>query len=293
MAIFLALGLFRVETLPAGERVSLTDQVGRTIVCPANPMRVVSLAPSITEIVFALGREDILVGATIYSDHPEAAKAVPRVGSYIHLDLEKIVALKPDLCIAVKDGNPKETAQRLENLGIPVFAVNPVDLSTVMAAVTHIGKALGAEEQAAAIVHDMNTRIKKLEERIAHVTHRPRVFFQIGISPIVSCGRDTFIHGLIQRAGGNNLADKSLSYPRFTMEQVIILDPEVIIITSMARQGIFEQVKKEWESWPGISAVRNGRVYVLDSDILDRPSPRMAAGLEQLARQIHPEVFTR
>ncbi len=130
-----------------------------------------------------------------------------------------------------------------------------------------------------------------MEDRLTKITHRPRVFFQIGIDPIVSCGRDTFLHGLIEQAGGINLAGQYRSYPRFSREQVIMLNPEIIIITSMAREALFEKVKKNWNSWPNLAAVQNNRVLILDSDILDRPSPRMAAGLEKLARQIHPEVF--
>ncbi|ACN17234.1 ABC-type Fe(3+) transport system, periplasmic substrate binding component [Desulforapulum autotrophicum HRM2] len=267
------------------------DQVGRTVTFPAHPERVISLAPSITEIVFAIDRGECLKGATVYSDYPESARRIPRVGSYVHLDLEKIVALEPDLCIAVKDGNPKQTADRLSDLGIPVYAVNPVDLDSVITTVTLIGSLLNAETRAAQVVNDMETRVRRVEALVATTTVRPRVFFQIGISPIVSAGRDTFIHGLIERAGGINLAAAAVAYPRFSREQFLGLAPDIIIITSMARAEVFERVKKEWESWSGLPAVKNNQVHIVDSNLLDRPTPRMVEGLELLVRLIHPELF--
>ncbi len=288
-----AVGIMLFNPPPGACRDSRTavDQVGRTVTFPAHPQRVISLAPSITEIVFAIDRGACLKGATLYSDYPEAAQTLSKVGSYVHLDLEKIVALEPDLCIAVKDGNPKQTADRLSSLGIPVYAVNPVDLDSVISTVKLIGSLLNAEARAAQVVNDMETRVRRVESLVATTTVRPRVFFQIGISPIVSAGRDTFIHGLIERAGGINLAADAVAYPRFSREQFLGLAPEIIIITSMARAEVFERVKKEWESWPGLPAVKNNQVHIVDSNLLDRPTPRMVDGLELLVRLIHPELF--
>ncbi len=266
----------------------VTDQLGRKITIPARPLRVISLAPSITEIVYALERDDILVGATTYSDYPEAAKKLPRVGSYIRLDLEKIVALNPDLCIAVKDGNPKETVLRIEKFGIPVFAVNPHGLKSVVNAVEKLGTVLGAEKKAEEVTGGMKKRMEKVKAFTSKIKKPPGVFFQIGIAPIVSTGSGTFLDELIELAGGRNLAKGPNSYPRFSKEQVLAMKPDVIIITSMARNEIFETVRKDWESWPDLPAVKNKRVYVVESDILDRPTPRLIEGLEMLTGVIHP-----
>ncbi|MBW2540383.1 MAG: ABC transporter substrate-binding protein, partial [Deltaproteobacteria bacterium] len=225
---------------------TVTDQIGRNITVPDEPRRIVSLAPNITEIIFALGQEHRLVGVTRYSDFPPEAEKLPRVGSYVHLDLEKIVALKPDLCIAIKDGNPIAVAKRLESLKIPVYAVDPRNLETIMQTVLEIGGLINANKEADLLVQNMDLRIQKVKSFVANVTHRPRVFFQIGVSPIVSVGTHTFIHGLIVLAGGTNLAEGPIAYPRFSREQILALSPEVIIITSMARAAIFEQVKAEW-----------------------------------------------
>ena len=269
---------------------TLTDQLGRHVTVPDKPQRVVSLAPSITEIVFALDQGHCLQGVTTYSDFPPEAVKLPKVGSYVHLDLEKIVALKPDLCIAIKDGNPRVIVQRLESLKIPVYAVNPNNLETIMETVLEIGKLLNAKGRANQLVQNMDSRIQKVKSLVAKTTYRPRVFFQIGVSPIVSVGTHTFIHELIVIAGGTNLAAGFIPYPRFSREKVLSLSPEIIIITSMARSAVFEKVKAEWGRWPNLPAVRNRRIYVEDSNFFDRPTPRLVDGLELLIRLIHPEL---
>jgi iron complex transport system substrate-binding protein len=273
----------------AGNRV-ITDQLGRDVSLPDEPVRVISLAPSITEIVFALERHRALAGVTIFSDFPEAARSLPKVGSYVHLDLERIIALRPDLCIAIKDGNPVEIINRIESMGIPVFAVNPRNLETVMETISHLGKVLNAEKKAQTLTANMRYRKQRVTTLVKKAGHRPRIFFQIGISPIVSVGSDTFIHELIVLAGGKNLAAGPVPYPRFSREQVLNLAPDVIIITSMARKAVFEQVKAEWQKWPNLPAARNGRIYLEDSDILHRPTPRLVEGLEKLFKMLHPEL---
>ncbi len=269
---------------------TVVDQLERQVIVPDDPGRVISLAPSITEIVYALKQGNRLKGVTRYSDYPSEAKKLPRIGSYVRLDIERIVALNPDLCIATKDGNPKAIIDRLESLKIPVYVVNPHNLDTILETILEIGTILNAGDRAKTLTTSMRTRIQRVKSRVAQVNYRPRVFFQIGISPIVSVGTDTFIHELIELAGGINLAKGRLAYPRFSKEQVLALEPEVFIITSMARQAVFEQVKAEWRRWPNIPAVRDERIFLVDSDLFDRPSPRLVSGLELLTRLIHPEL---
>jgi len=269
---------------------TVVDQLERRVVVPDDPQRVISLAPSITEIVYALEQGNRLKGATRHSDYPREATKLPRIGSYVRLDIERIVALNPDLCIATKDGNPKAIIDRLESLKIPVYVVDPHNLDTILETILKIGTILNAGDRAKTLTTRMRTRIQRVKSRVAQVNYRPRVFFQIGISPIVSAGTDTFIHELIELAGGINLAKGRLAYPRFSREQVLALEPEVFIITSMARQAVFEQVKAEWRRWPNIPAVRDERIFLVDSDLFDRPSPRLVSGLELLTRLIHPEL---
>lgn len=266
------------------------DQAGRTVKVAESPKRVVSLAPSITEIVYDLNCEDRLKGVTTFSDFPEDAKNLTKVGSYVNLDLEKIVSLQPDLCIAVKDGNPMAIISRLEALDIPVYAVNPRSIETVITSVGEIGALLGASKKAEQLVGGMRSRIRRVETIISTVDYYPRVFFQIGISPIVSAGSDTFMHELIVKAGGINLAGDYKSYPRFSTEEVLVASPDIIIISSMAREKVFEKVKAKWQQWPSIPAVKTDRIFLVDSNVFDRPTPRLIDALEILVRLIHPEL---
>ncbi len=267
------------------------DQSGRTVSVPDNPQRIVSLAPSITEIVFALGAGDRLKGVTQHCDFPADAQFLPKVGSYVHLDLERIVALKPDLCIAVRDGNPQNAVTELEALGIPVYAVDPRNLDTAVDTVLEVGQLLNAATKAQHLANEMRARIERVKVGVAGTELRPRVFFQIGTAPIVSAGTNTVIHELIVTAGGQNLADGPSSYPRFSREQVLALQPEVIIITSMTKESDLEQVSAEWRHYEGLPAVRNNRIFIVDADLFDRPTPRIINGLETLAGIIHPESF--
>jgi iron complex transport system substrate-binding protein len=272
---------------------TVVDHTGRSVAVPVSPTRIVALAPSVTEIVFALERQDRLKGVTLFSDFPEAAQALPKIGSYIHPDIERIVSLAPDICIAVKDGNPRQVVMRIEDLGIPVYAVNPRCLESVMASITDIGGLLDASAKAEEIVADMRLRMRQTAKRLEQKTDRPRVFFQINASPIVSAGHDTFIHELIVRAGGDNLAGSQPSYPRFTMEQILLLSPEVIIVTTMSGKGESDAVVEGWRQWSGLPAVKNDRIHVVDSGLFDRPGPRIIDALELLARLIHPDSGDR
>ncbi len=276
---------------PTTQSRQVTDQLGRNMQIADHPGRIIALAPSITEIIFDLHQQHRLVGVTQFSDYPPAARKLPKVGSYVQLDIEKIVSLKPDLCIGIRDGNPIALVRRLESLGIPVYAVNPTNLERVMGTVDEIGSLLGSQAQARRLTADMRARVQAVKTRIASSRSRPRVFFQIGISPIVSAGTHTFINELIRLSGGVNIAAGPVNYPRYTEEEVIRLKPDIIIITSMARGVRFETVKARWLRWKSIPAVRKNRIHLVDSNLVDRPSPRLVDGLEAMARIIHPELF--
>lgn len=274
----------------ADKRV-VTDQMGRRVAVPIDPKRVVSLSPSITENIFAINQQHRLVGITRFSDYPSQTSKYPKVGSYTRLDLEKIVALKPDLCIGLKDGNPIEIIDRLTSLNIPVYATDPRNLEGILETIIEIGTLLNSPDPANLLVKSLNDRINKIVSRVAESNKIPKVFFQIGISPIVSAGNNTFINEMIALAGGKNTAAGPTPYPRFSREQVLGLSPDVLIITSMARGGGFESMKKWWSRWPSMPAVRDNRIHLMDSDLLNRASPRLIDGIELLAHHIHPELF--
>ena len=271
-----------------GESRLFTDQLGRRLQVPDDPKRIVALAESVTEVVFAVGRGDRLVGTTRFADYPEAALNIPRIGSYIQLDIERIAALKPDVCIGTRDGNPKAAIDRLDALGIPVYITNPMGIESILSSIMEIGALLRADRQATALVTDLRRRIEAVAEVAQRSGTRPRVFFQIGIDPIVSAGRGTFIHELIEAAGGINAAGEATGYPKYSPEQLLRLAPDVVVITTMSQGADFDAVRREWLRWPRIPAVRDNRVHVVDAAVFNRPSPRLIDGLEILARLIHP-----
>jgi iron complex transport system substrate-binding protein len=253
------------------------------------PERIVSLAPNITEILFALGRGDRIVGVTRHCDYPPEARNLPSVGSYVHLDLERIAALRPDLCLAVKDGNPKETVLRLESLGIPVFAMDPQNLDEVLQTVRELGELIGAEGEAERLLADATKRISSVNETLSNINHWPGVFFQIGGFPIVSAGSGTLIDDVITRAGGRNLAAGPVRYPKFSREEVIALEPDILIITSMSGEAESRRALEQWGRWDSMPAARDGRIFLVDPNLFHRGTLRLLDGLEILVKRIHPE----
>ncbi len=274
---------------PANARL-MTDQTGERINLPNDPRRVISLAPGLTEMIYALQAEDKLVGATLYSNFPEAAKKIPRIGSYVQLDLERIVARQPDLCIAIKDGNPRRTADAIKNLGIPVFALDPRNIDQIMDAFLLLGDILGVSTRAEELVADMKHRIGLVKQEVASSKAKPRVFFQIADTPIISSGKDSYIDSLITMAGGTNIAGSSTGYPHYSWENIMLLQPDVVIISSMTGGKSPEVLKAAWQRWPEIPAVKNNRIYVVDADLFNRPTDRLITGLEILAQLLTPEV---
>ena len=269
------------------------DQVGRTLVVPENPTRVIALAPSITEIIYDLGQERKLIGVTQYSTYPSEAESLPRVGSYVRLDIEKIVSLKPDLCIAIKDGNPKHIVDKIVSLGIPVYVIDPRNLLQIMDTITRLGSLLDAGNAAAVLVADMEKRIGQVQTLAKRARYKPRVFFQIDAEPLFSAGDNTFIHELIELSGGINTAAGEDPYPRYSWEDILVLQPEIVLISSMAGGLDPENLIRSWKKWKQLSAVNNDQVFVVEADLFDRPTPRLVDGLEAIASIIHPELFTK
>ncbi|MEJ2031825.1 MAG: cobalamin-binding protein [Deltaproteobacteria bacterium] len=288
--LFLAIFLLLMLPAWAGGRV-LIDTAGRRVKVVDHPQRVIALAPNITDLIYSLGQEAKLKGMTRYSNRPTAVRQLPKVGSYTHLDLERIVALRPDLCLAIRDGNPKHTVDQLTAMGIAVYVIDPRNLTEIMDAISRLGELLNARDRAAALVAEMQRRIARVKKKVAQTTTRPTVFFQVDADPIVSVGSDTFINQLITLAGGRNVTAGPVTYPRCSWEKILRMQPEVAAITSMSGGFTPKELLAQWRQWPQLAAVRTGRVHVVDADLFDRPTDRLVAGLEALARIIHPEVF--
>jgi iron complex transport system substrate-binding protein len=266
------------------------DALGREITLAGAPKRIIPLAPSLTEILYFLGLGDNVAGVTEYSYYPPAAREKPIVGSYVDPNIEKIISLSPDLVIGTKDGNLPNSVYLLEQARIPVYVVNPRNVRDSLSSIDEIGSLCGVSDKAHQLVEKLNRRLEAVEAAVAS-RERPLVFMQINSSPIMTVNKNTFLNDLITLAGGTNMTfDEPITYPRISIEEVIRKKPDIIIISTMETGGEFEKARDEWMKWKSIPAVKNNRVYLIDSDIINRPSQRIIDGLEAMARLIHPEI---
>ena len=267
------------------------DVLGREISVPGPPKRLIALAPNLTEILYALGLGDRVVGVTDHCNYPPEASLKPKVGSYIHLNVEQIISLSPDLVIGTVDGNERYVLDLLEQAHIRVFFVNPRKVRQAIETISTIGLVCGLPDKGRQLSAELTLRVNRVIEATRD-RKRPLVFLQINIQPIMSVNRNTVHHDLIHLAGGDNMtADEPVTYPRISLEEVIRRKPEVILVSSMEREGRFEKAKQDWMQWTSIPAVQRGRVHLIDSDLIDRPSPRVVDGLEIMAKLFHPEGF--
>jgi iron complex transport system substrate-binding protein len=274
-----------------GKNRLLTDGMGRKVKIPYPAKRIISLAPSITEILFALGLNEEIAAVTNFCDYPEAVLNKPRIGGYINPSIEKIVSLKPDLIIATRDGNRWETIDRLSDLGFPVYLIHPKSSNGVMKAIHQIGVMIGKEEESRKILVNMTSKKEGITTRTKSLS-KPKVFFQIGYAPIMTVGRETLADDLIRLAGGKSISENELiSYPLYSIETILSKAPEIIIISSMDSNKDYMNLVEKWRNWKSIPAVRMNTIHVIDSNLVDRPTPRIVEGLEALAKMIHPEVW--
>ncbi len=290
IAVVLVLGLLLACPLPATARV-VTDEIGRRIEVPDNPQRIIGLTPSLTEVLFALGLEDKIVGATTWADYPPAAKKLPRVGAYVNLNLEKIVALAPDLVIANKEGNPPWAVYKLAGLSIPVYVTEPSDPMTLPTSLEKLADVCGAPEAGKKLAAKIRAEFAEVAKRLKGVKPR-RTLAVIGSRPLVAVGKDTMNHAMVELAGGINVAAAaSQRWPRLNLEYVVAVKPEVIVVSTMDRGQDLQRELKYWRTLPGVGDQPGVRVEWMSSDLMDRPGPRIGQGLKWLARLIHPERF--
>ncbi|HOO89856.1 MAG TPA: cobalamin-binding protein [Syntrophales bacterium] len=285
----IAVLLVAILCIPAvGDARTYIDHIGREVSLSSPPCRIVSLAPGVTETLFALGLDKEIAGVTTFCDYPRAAASKRKIGGLINPSIEEIVSLDPDLVIGTADGNRKETVNRLEKIGLPVYVVNPGGLDEILAMISDMGEVTGRTQEAARLLDSLRKRI----DRVASLTKdspRPGVFFQIGEGAMITAGKDTVIDRLIRAAGGQNIAgDSTIRYPRFGIETLILKNPDIIIEAS-ARDDA-SSIKKRWEKWENIAAVHEGNIHVIDPDLVSRPAPRIVDGLETMAGIIHPEI---
>ena len=271
--------------------VVVIDDLGREVRFNYLPQKIVSLDPSITEILFALRLNNEVVGVTDYCDYPEQARSKSKVGGYIDPNVEAIALLEPDLVVTTLKINTPRLIQQLEDFGIKVFVLDPKKIEDIFKNISSLAKLTYREERAGELLGALNGRLHEVRKKVAGIS-RPGVFLEMGKDPLISVGPGSFAHDLIEIAGGRNVASQSSSrYRKYTLEEIILADPEVIIICSMISDDLCLAQKKWWKKWTNMCAVRNGRIYVIEANLLTRPGPRMIDGLMELAKAIHPEIF--
>ena len=276
---------------------TVVDDFGRNVVVSKVPERIVSLAPSNTEILFALGLGPKVVGVTTFCDYPpEVPERVKKgdiavIGGFADPSIERIVALDPDLVLASSSLQEK-VVEDLEEKGITVIALNPKKVDQILANIRLVGEITGKLEQAEKLSNEMQQAIDTVRDKTKNVTYRPRVYYEVWYEPLYTIGTGTWQNELIERAGGINIfADAKEAYPIVSSEAVIQRDPEIIIVTIGYMGGVKKEDFEKRPGWTAITAVKNDRICEIDENIVIRPGPRITQGLQQLARLIHPEIF--
>jgi iron complex transport system substrate-binding protein len=269
----------------AAERIVVIDDLGRTVTLPASARRIVSLAPSLTESLFAIGAGPQVVGRTTFCDHPEAALRIPEVGGMTNPSIERVVALSPDLIVVSMEGNLREDARRLSDLGIPVYVSNPRTLTGIYRSLEHLALLSGRGEDGGRLVDSLRSLERFLQGRVpaAH----PSVLLLVSLRPLMAAGTNTLLDDLLIRAGGKNVAAALRGhYPAISREAVLVRDPEIILCTSEIMVGP-EELVKLYPEWSQLQAVRKGRVVPIDADVISRPGPRALQGLELIITALH------
>jgi iron complex transport system substrate-binding protein len=281
---------------PTQGPLTITDGLGREVKLQGPAQRIISLAASNTEILFAIGAGGQVVARDDLSDYPEEVVNLPGVGGYDGYDLEKITSLQPDLVLAAEINSP-ELVQSIENLGITVFYLgNPADINGLYENLRIVGGLTGHESDAAGLVQSLQKRVDAVEMALSGATTTPKVFYEIDAtdpSKPWTAGPGTYHDQFIRMAHAQNVAANAASmYPQISQEELIVQDPDYILLADSI-YGITPESVAERPGWAGIKAVQEGNLFPFDSDLLDRPGPRLVDGLETLAHIFHPELFSK
>lgn len=263
----------------------LTDDLGRRVKIPEKIDRAVSLAPNLTEIVFAVGAGEKLVGVTTYCNYPEEAKNIQKIGDTMNPNIESIVALKPQIVLISTASQIETFTNTLEQQKIAYFVTNPQNLDGIYKSIYQIGEIFGKNEKANSNVDELRRRVADIETR-TNTAADVKAFLQISREPLYTIGKDSFITDLIDRAGGVSVTkDVATAYPKLSKETALALGPEAIILSESDDNQTPNDVFKN------SAAVKNNKVLKINADIISRPAPRIVDALEQLAKFLHPESF--
>ncbi len=263
----------------------VTDETGRTVTVPDHPHRVVCLVPSITDTVFALGSGDDVVAVSDYTTYPPAALKKPSIGTLIKPSIETILSFHPDLVLGTSIPGATETAAQLQNVGVPVYLVDPHGLSGILRSVGSVGEALNRVPEAAALNASLSKRIEAVRARSAGKP-APRVLVPVWYDPIITIGKKAFISEIVETAGAKSVTDDLLpDWPEVSMETVVTRAPEALVLIRGGKLSV-EMLRKQ-PGWSSLPAIQAGKVYYVDSGIQE-PSPVAIDALEEIAREFHP-----
>lgn len=269
----------------------VVDETGRSVRVPKPVRRIVSLAPSLTETIYALGLQDRLVGDTDQCDYPPDAQKKTKVGGGISPSVEVIASLHPDLVLATKSYNRLNTVHSLEELRIPSYATDPHTVADILSSIKTLGDLLGVPEAGASVAEDMQRRLDDLQHRLGDLPPK-RVLFVVWTQPLISTGQHTFLADALRHAGAVSIVNSSQDWPQVNLEEVVKLQPDFLVFAESQPGNTSREVEKlaTLPGWKIVHAVR-GRHYAVISDAVNRPAPRIVSAIEQLARQLHPEAF--
>lgn len=263
---------------------------------PNKPQRIVSLAPSLTEILFALGLGDKIAGVTLDSDYPPAAQKKTKVGTFWQPDTEAVIVAKPDLVVTLQIGQQKSVADSLNRLGYQVLVLKIDKIEELFTAIQKIGTATGSKQRADELIENISGQLNYLKSRYSS-TNKPRVLWVIQTEPLRVAGRNTFINELIELVGGENAIDPTIQrYPPIGTEELLTCNAEVIIQSAMGKTDIDKQQQQAevfWSKWASLPAVKNNKIYVVNSDTVLRLGPRLPQGVEIVGRCLHPDTSQR
>jgi len=268
----------------------VTDEAGRQVTVASKIERFISLAPNLTEIVYAIGAGDRLVGDTTYCDYPPEAKTVAKVGDTLQPSIERILALRPQLVLVSTASQLEAFTKQLDEHDIAVYVTDPRDLEGVFRSILSVGNLLNESVAASELVKQLRARSETVERAVAGLAP-VSVFFQLSGQPLYTAGRSSFVTNLIERAGGRSVtSDVQEAWPRLSDERALASRPEAVIMLSGDAMGAAANTKVA-AALRNSPAVQNGRVYLIDGDLLTRPGPRLVDGLEQIAHALHPKAF--
>ena len=257
------------------------DDLGRTVKVPAQIERAISLAPSITEMIFAVGAGDRLVGVTTYCNYPPAAVAIEKIGDTQTPNIERIIALKPQIVFISTASQLEAFSKTLGEQGIAVYITNPTTLDQVFGNLKQLAELFGTSDAAEKLITTLSARASKVRHQASQSTARPKVFVQISREPLFTIGKDSFLTEIVESAGGvSTTKEIATAYPKISKETALALDPDVILLSDS------EDNREPSEVLKNSPAVRNGRVYKINADTISRPGPRLVDALEEIAAKL-------